>query len=271
MADVYLDYYTATPVDSRVVDSMAPYWGEVFGNPLSRHKWGAQSVHAIESSRQQIAQLINAQPDEIVFTASGSESNNLAIKGICQSTRKKGNHIILSGMEHESVVFIAPELKKQGFEITFLPLDSYGRTKVEYLLRNIRKETILVALSHANGEVGTLQPVEEFGRICKEQRIILFSDGIASVGNVPVDVKSLKVDLMSFASNMFFWPKGVAGLYIRRGVRIKPLIHGGRQENNLRAGTYNVPGIVGMGKAAELAMLEMPERNEYCFTLTTTD
>ncbi len=267
MKQIYFDHSASTPTDSRVIEAMRPYYTEQYGNPLSRHQWGESAHKALEKARGQVASLINASPNEIIFTSTGSESNNLALKGTVLAYAKKGKHIILSGVEHESVSHSAKALGKMGFDITLLPFDQYAMTSSEDIRNVLRKDTILVAVIQANQEIGTIQPIADIGKICRERKIIFFSDGMGTIGNIPVDVRELHVDLMSFAGNMFYGPQGVAGLYVRQGIRLQPLIDGGRQENYKRAGTHNVPGIVGLGIAAELAQQEMKERNLHVKTL----
>jgi cysteine desulfurase len=259
--EIYFDHSASTPTDPRVVAAMQPYFTEQFGNPLSRHQWGESAHKAIETARGRVANLIKSSPSEIIFTSTGSESNNLALKGAALAYSKKGKHIIVSGVEHESVSHSAKSLEKMGFEITFLPFDNYGMTLPNDVEKSLRKETIMVAVIHGNQEIGTIQPIADIGKICRDRKVNFFSDGVGTIGNLPVDVRELNVDLMSFAGNMFYGPQGVAGLFIRQGVRLQPLMDGGRQENYKRAGTHNVPGIVGLGVAAELAQQEMNKRN----------
>jgi cysteine desulfurase len=263
MPELFLDAITQTPVDPRVKDAMVPYLSGIQGNPLSRHGAGERSRKALERARCQVAELMGASPGEIIFTATGTESNNLALMGLCHANRDAGNHVIISGLEHESVLFTARALQKEGFALTVLPVDSDGMTPVDSLKAAIRKETILSAVTVANGDVGTLQPIKEIGEICKENKIIFFADGVAAVGNIPVNVDALNLDALSLSGNQFYGPPGVAALYLRQGIYMDPVWHGGRHENHHRPGTHNLPGIVGLGKAAELAILEMPERSAH--------
>ena len=263
MKEIYLDHSAMTPTDSRVMEAMQTYYTENFGNPLSRHKRGEEANRAVNLAREIIAKLIHASSDEIIFTSTGSESNNLALKGAAIAYQKKGSHLIVSGLEHESTAYSANALQKMGFEITFLAFDKFGLTNPDDVRKAIRKDTTVVAVIHANNEIGTIQPIAEIGKICRERKLIFFSDGVSTVGIIPVNVKELNVDILSFAGNMFYGPAGVAGLYVRQGVRLQSLTDGGRQEKNLRPGTHNLPGIVGLGKAAELVDKEMVRRIEF--------
>jgi cysteine desulfurase len=257
---VYLDYAAAAPVSPEVLGEMLPYLREIYGNPQSIHSWGDSARDAIEKSRVQVANLTKANPEEIIFTSSGSESNNLAIKGLAHAQAAKGKHIIVSAIEHFSVLNAARTLEKAGFQLTIVPVDKHGFIDPDEVSRNIRKDTILVSIMHANGEVGTVQPIAEIAKKVKEAGALFHTDAVASAGNIPVDVKSLGVDCLSLAGNQFYGPKGSAALWVRKGVRIIPLIDGGVQEGGRRPGTEDVPAIVGMGKAAELANQNMESR-----------
>jgi cysteine desulfurase len=257
---VYLDYAAAAPVLPEVMSEMLPYLREIYGNPQSIHNWGDSAREAIEKSRVQIANLIKANPEEIIFTSSGSESNNLAIKGLAQSQAAKGKHIIVSAIEHFSVLNAARTMEKAGFQLTIVPVDKHGFIDLDEISRNIRKDTILVSIMHANGEVGTVQHIAEIAKKTKEAGVLFHTDAVASAGNIPIDVKSLGIDCLSLAGNQFYGPKGSAALWVRKGVRIIPLIDGGVQEGGRRPGTEDVPAIVGMGKAAELASQNMESR-----------
>ncbi len=267
MRKVYLDNAACTPVDGRVRDAMLPYLFEHFGNPSSIHEYGAKPREAVEEARKQVAALIGADSSEIVFTSNGSEANNMAIKGVSLAGMAKGRHLILSGIEHFSVMHSGKSLEKLGFKVSYLPADNNGIIKFEELKSLITNETLLVSLMHANHEIGTIQPVKETAALLREinksriavklPAILLHTDAVQTAGNIPVNVKELGVDLLTLAGSQFYGPKGAAALYIRKGVRVFPLIDGGIQEEGRRAGLENVPAIVGLGKAAELAGLEL--------------
>ena len=260
MRTVYLDNASTTPLLPEVREAMMPYMREAFGNPSSLHDWGDAAREAIEVTRAQVAALIGANPDEIIFTGSGTESNNFAIKGLALAQQAKGKHLIVSAIEHFSVLHSAKTLEKWGFKLTLVPVDKYGVVDIETIKRSIRKDTVLISVMHANGEVGTIEPLSEIAGIAKESNIPFHTDAVATAGTIPVDVKELGVDALSLAGNQFYGPKGVGALYLRKGVRIIPLLDGGIQEGGRRAGTENIPAIVGLGKAAELAKLKMAER-----------
>jgi len=257
---VYLDYVATTPVLPEVLEAMLPYFRDVYGNPQSLHYWGDSAREAMEKAREQVAVLIGGSPEEIIFTSSGSEANNLAIKGLAQGQSGKGKHIIVSAVEHFSVLHAARTLEKAGFELTVVPVDKYGFVDPDEIAKNIKKDTILVSVMHANGEVGTIQPIADIGKIAKEAEVLFHTDAVASAGNIPVDVNKLGTDALSLAGNEFYGPKGSAALWVRKRVRLMPLMDGGVQEGGRRPGTENVPAIVGMGKAAELAVRDMPSR-----------
>jgi len=257
---INFDHAAATQPLPEVVKSMEPYISEMFGNPSSLSSGGRDVKEAIDSSREQVAKLINANSAEIVFTASGSESNNFAMKGAAFANQKKGNHIVVSAIEHFSVLQTAKSLKKMGFEFTEVPVDKHGLVDPSDVKKAITDKTILVSVMHANHEIGTIEPIEEIGEIVKNKGILFHSDAVQTVGTIPVDVQKLNVDFLSFSAVPMYGPKGVAGLYIRKGARINPLIDGGIQEGGRRAGTENAMGIVGMGKAAELAARDMDQR-----------
>lgn len=242
---------------------MLPYFSGKFGNPSNLHDIGREAKNAVEEARLRTATLINAKPAEIYFTASGSEANNLAVKGLAQANSQKGKHIIVSQIEHFSVLHPAKTLERAGFTVTYLPTDKQGLVDPGNVAKAITKETVLVSIMHANNEIGTIQQIEEIGRITRERGVLLHSDAVASVGWVPVDVQALGVDALSLSGHQFYGPKGAAALYLRKGVRIKPQIEGGVQEDGRRAGTENVPAIVGLGKAAEMAKAELPNRLQY--------
>ena len=263
MKPIYLDYNATTPIDPEVAEAMKPYLTEFFGNPSSTHWFGIQTRKAIEKARKQVAELINCEADEIIFTSGGTESNNYAIKGIAFANRGKGNHIITSGIEHPAVIEVCLFLEKHGFEITFIPVDEFGLVDVKDIRKAIKSSTILISVMHANNEVGTIQPVEEIGEIARENNIIFHSDAAQSLGKIPVDVKKMGVDLLSVAGHKLYAPKGIGALYIKRGTVLAKQIHGADHEQNLRAGTENVLEIVGFGKACEIAKRDLQKNMEH--------
>lgn len=257
---VYLDNLSTTPIDPRVMEAMLPYFRDMFGNPVSFHKWGDQASDAIETARAQVAGLINGRSDEIVFTSCGTEANNLAIKGLALKDRSIARHIVISSIEHFSVLHPVRTLEKAGFDVTYIPVDEYGFVDPEQVHRSIRQDTVLVSIMHANSEVGTIQPVDEIARVVKESKALFHTDAVATAGTIPVDVQKMGVDALSLAGNQFYGPQGSGALWLRRKVAIAPLLEGGIQEGDRRSGTHNVPAIVGLGKAAELARQEMEKR-----------
>jgi cysteine desulfurase len=260
MRKVYLDNAATTPLLPEVREAMMPFLGDVFGNPSSLHDWGDVARQAVDAAREQVAELIGANAEEVIFTGSGTESNNFAVKGLALAQQSKGKHVVVSAIEHFSVLHSARTLEKWGFEMTEVPVDKYGLVNPEDVKRSIRKDTVLVSVMHANGEVGTIEPIKEIAKIAKENNVVFHTDAIATAGTIPVDVKELGVDALSLAGNQFYGPKGVGALWVRRGVRIMPFLDGGVQEGGRRAGTENVPAIVGLGKAAELAKANMAAR-----------
>lgn len=267
MKSVYFDHAATTPVHPEVLEAMLPYFGEQFGNASSLHSYGQLAARAVEEARAQVAELINCDPREIIFTGSGTEADNFALKGIAEKLKSRGNHIITSSIEHHAVEITCRYLEKKGFHVTYLPVDKDGLVHPEELKKALTDQTILVSVMHANNEVGTIQPIKELAQIAHEKGVLFHTDAVQTVGSIPVDVKDLGVDLLSLSAHKFYGPKGVGALYMRKGVAIEPLIHGGGQERNLRAGTTNVPGIVGLGKAAELAKKELRERMEHNLNL----
>ncbi|MBA7620323.1 Cysteine desulfurase IscS [subsurface metagenome] len=263
MRKVYLDNASTTPLLPEVRQVMMPFLSETFGNPSSLHDWGNAAQEAIEAARVQVAQLIGANAEEIIFTGSGTESNNFAIKGLALAQQAKGKHVVVSGVEHFSVLHSARTLEKWGFELSLVPVDKYGVVDPEDVRKSLRKDTVLVSIMHANGEVGTVEPIQEIARITRENNVVFHTDAVATTGTIPVDVKELRVDSLSLAGNQFYGPKGVGALWVRKGVRIMPLLDGGAQEGGRRAGTENVPAIIGLGKAAELATANMATRVEH--------
>lgn len=252
MKPIYLDYNATTPIDSRVAEAMMPFIYTHFGNPSSSHKYGSEAKRAIEKARKQVSEMLNCSVDEIIFTSGGSESNNYAIRGSALANRKKGNHIITSTIEHPAVSEVCMFLEKNGFKISYLPVDEFGLVNPQDVLKAITPSTILITIMHANNEVGTIQPIEEIGKIAKERGIIFHSDCAQSVGKIPVNFNDMKVDLLSIAGHKFYAPKGIGALYIRSGVQLEKLIYGANHEMNLRAGTENVIEIVGLGEACQI-------------------
>ncbi len=267
MEPIYLDYNATTPVDKDVADAMRPYLESIFGNPSSNHPQGYESRMAVEKAREQVAQLINAAPDEIVFTSGGSESNNYAIKGAALANMASGRHIITSSVEHPAVSEVCRYLETQGFEVTYLPVDDQGRVTQEQLQEAIRSDTILISIMHANNEVGTIQDIVSLRQVASRSGILFHTDAAQSAGKIPVDVKKMGVDLLSLAGHKLYAPKGIGALYIRRGVKLEKLIHGADHERNQRAGTENVLEIVGLGKAAEIAFRDLEKNMHHYRTL----
>ncbi len=263
MRVINFDHVAAAPVLPEVVDEMMPYFTEHYGNPSSIHSLGEQAEEALEEARQKVGTLINADPAQIIFNSGGTEGNNHALKGMMQANRSRGNHLVTTGIEHFSIMHAVKALEKQGMEVTMVPADSNGLIDPGDIEKAITDRTVLVSVMHANNEMGTIQPLAEIGQITSSRGIPLHTDAVASTGVIPVDVEALNVDLLSLAANSFYGPKGVGALYVRKGVRIAPLLDGGIQERGLRAGTENVLGIVGMGKAAEIAVSEMQSRIEH--------
>ncbi len=264
MSVINLDHISANPLLPEVKEVMIGAIQSDYHNPSSQHKAGEQAMEIIEGARQTLAQLLGAkEPKEIVFTSCGTESINHAIKGVALANKDKGNHIVTSNVEHNAVIRSLKRLSSQGFKVTSLPVDESGRVDPEEVRKAITDETILVSIMHSNNETGTIQPIEEIGKITREHKVLFHTDAVDSVGILPLDVQQLGVDLLSFASNPMYGPRGVGGLYIRRGTKIFPLLDGGVQENSKRAGTENILGIIGFGKAAELAMEHMEERLEH--------
>lgn len=255
---IYFDYAATTPVDKRVIKSMIPFLNEKFGNPSSMHSFSSDTKKALEKSRSIIAKAIKANPEEIVFTSSATESNNMALKGIAFA--KKSGHILVSSIEHDCVLNAAKWLSKNGFEVEFLPVDKYGIVDPKEVEKRIKKNTILVSVMHVNNEVGTIQPIEAIGKICKKNNIYFHSDAAQSFGKIPIDITN--IDLLTISSQKIYGPKGAAALFIKDGVKIEPLLHGGGQEKGLRSSTENVPAIVGFAKATEICLSTMDKEQE---------
>lgn len=256
---IYLDYQAAKPVDPRVTEAMLPYFSEKFGNPSSLHKVGDVATEILDESRKSIAAFINANPNDIIFTSGATESNNLAIIGYAMRNKKKGNHIIISEAEHISILNIAKHLERNGFEVSRIPIDQYGRVILKKLEKRIRDSTILISIGYASNEIGTIQPIKEIGKIAREHEIAFHVDAVAAEGLVPLDVQRDGIDLMTLSSNDIYGPRGVGALYMRKGFRVNPIIIGGGQERGLRSGSENIPGIVGFKVAAEIMQKEMEE------------
>jgi cysteine desulfurase len=258
MRPVYMDYGSASPVDARVLEAMLPYFDKEIGNPSSLHSAGRKAKRELEAARAKVANLIGApNPKNIIFTSCATESNNLALRGAVMRYKDKGNHIITSSVEHMSVMNTLKDLQRSGFEVTYVPVDKDGLVDAERIKNAITDKTILISLMYANGEVGTVQPIKELGGISFDKKILFHVDGTTAVGKVPVNVEDEHIDLLTLSSNDIYGPKGVGALYIKQGIRIMPFMLGGGQEFGLRSGSENIPGIVGMGKAAELAQKEM--------------
>ncbi len=260
---VYLDYHATTPVDPQVLETMLPYFTQVFGNAASRnHEYGWTAEAAVEKARGQIAALIGATDKEIIFTSGATESNNLAITGVAEMYKDKGKHIITSAIEHKAVLDTCLALEQKGYEISYVPVDSTGRVDLVELRKLIRPDTILVSIMFANNEIGSINPVAEIGKLCKEKGVLFHTDAVQAAGKAEIDVQAQGIDLLSLTAHKIYGPKGVGALYVRRKgprVRLSPIVHGGGHERGMRSGTLNVPGIVGFGKAAELAKKYLPE------------
>lgn len=262
MKRIYMDHSATTPVAPEVLAAMLPYFGEKFGNASSLHRSGREAKEALEDSREKVAALLGARAEEIIFTSGGTESDNLALKGIARKNRKLGKHIITTQIEHPAILETCRALEKEGFEVTYLPVTGEGLVELSTLEASIRPDTILISVMHANNEVGTIQPLEEIGRLAAERDIYLHSDAVQSVGKIPVNVDDLGVDLLSLSAHKLYGPKGVGALYIRKGTKLESIIQGGGHERRLRSGTENISGIVGLARAAELAERDMSREAE---------
>ncbi len=267
MRNVYLDYSATTPVKEEVLKEMIPYFTEKFGNPSSLYDKGLEAKDAVNHAREQIAALINADPKEIYFTAGGTESDNWSLMGVADKLKDKGNHIITTKIEHHAILHTCAFLEKHGYEVTYLDIDKDGRISLEQLENAITDKTILISVMMVNNEIGTVQPIKEIGKIAKAHKIIFHTDAVQALGNVPIDVKDMGIDLMSMSSHKIYGPKGEGALFMRKGLRISNFIHGGAQESSKRAGTENLTGIVGFGKAAELAKVNFESHVKHCSEL----
>ena len=262
MEKIYLDYAATTPTDPDVVRAMEPFFYEKFGNASSPHAFGQEAKRAIEDARETVAHFIGAKPEEIIFTSGGTESNNHVIFGIARSMRSNGNHIIISSIEHHSVKEVVACLEKEGYKVTPIKVDRMGIVDPDDIKNAISDKTILISIMHANNEIGTIQPIAEIGKIAKENKIYFHSDGVQTIGHIPVNVHDLNVDFLSMSAHKFYGPKGVGALYLRKGTKISPYLFGGDQERGRRASTHNLAGIVGLGKAVELCRMNMAREKE---------
>ncbi len=262
MKRIYLDYAATTPTHPDVLKAMLPYFTDAFGNPSSIYSYGQEAKGAIEEARARVASLIGARDEEMVFTGSGTEADNFALKGTAFANESRGNHIITSAIEHPAVIQTCKFLEKRGFTVSYLPVDEYGMVDPDDVKKTITSKTILVSIMHANNEIGTIQPIAEIGKICREAEIYFHTDAVQAVGHIPVDVNELGVDLLSISAHKLYGPKGIGALYIRKGTRLVSFMNGGEQERNRRASTENVPGLVGFGKAVEITQQEMKEEAE---------
>ncbi len=254
---IYLDHNATSPLDRRVYEKMIPYLTDIYSNPSSIYRFAQGARSAVEDARLYLAQLLNADTKEIIFTSSGTEADNLAIKGIACQLREKGKHIITSKIEHHAILHTCEFLEKYGFEVTYLDVDEYGLVNLDQLKKSLRKDTTLVSIMLANNEIGTIQPIKDIATICHENGSLLHTDAVQAVGKMPIDVKELGIDALSLSGHKFYGPKGVGALYLKKGIKIIPLLHGGGHESGRRSSTENVAGIVGLGEAARLAKLEM--------------
>ena len=262
MNTIYLDNSATTKTDEEVLKAMLPYFSENYGNPSSIYKIGRENKKAVEEAREKVAKVLNCEPNEIYFTAGGSESDNTAIRGIAYSYKNKGNHIITSKIEHPAVLETCKQLEKEGFEVTYVGVDENGIIRLDELENSIKPTTTLITIMFANNEIGTIQPVKEIGEIAKKNNIAFHTDAVQAVGSERIDVKEMNIDSLSLSAHKFYGPKGVGALYVRKGIKFDKFINGGHQERNKRAGTENVPGIVGLGKAIELAYDSLEEHNK---------
>lgn len=260
--DNYFDNAATTRTDDEVLKEMLPYFSQSYGNPSSIYKIGRENRKAVEEAREKVAKAINAEPNEIYFTAGGSESDNTAIRGIAYAYKQRGNHIITSKIEHPAVLETCKQLEKEGFEVSYIGVDEKGIVNLEELKNSIKETTTLITIMFANNEIGTIEPIKEIGKIAKENNIIFHTDVVQAVGSVKIDVKEMNIDSLSLSGHKFYGPKGIGALYVKKSVRFQKFVNGGHQEKNKRAGTENVPGIVGLGKAIEVAYSNLEEHNK---------
>ena len=260
---IYFDHAATTPVDPRVLEKMLPYFTQKFGNPNSQHAFGRETVCAVDDARDEIAACIGAKPSEIYFTSGGTEADNWALRGAAYSLANKGKHLIVSAVEHPAMIATAKELAKKGFEVTFAEVDEYGAADLEKLEKAIRPDTVFVGVMTANNEVGTIQPVKEIAALCKAKGIVFFTDAVQAAGAIPLNVKEIGADMLSFSAHKFYGPKGIGVLYIRSGLKIEKLVSGGHQERSMRGGTTNVPAVVGMAEALRIATQSLDENAAY--------
>ena len=267
MKRIYLDHAATTGLDAAVLSKMAPYFSDIFGNANSQHSFGREAVRGVDEARDTIASLIGAKPNEIYFTSGGTEADNWAIRGAAHANRARGNHLIVSAVEHPAMLTTARELEKEGFEVTLAPVDEFGTVDVAKLEESIRPETVFIGVMAANNEIGTLQPLAEISEIAQKHKILFFTDAVQAAGAIPLDVNAPRVDMMSISGHKFYGPKGVGALYIRSGVKTGKILTGGHQERGMRGGTTNVPGVVGMAEALRLAVAKLDENAAYISSL----
>ena len=260
---IYFDHAATTPVDPRVLEKMLPYFTQKFGNPNSQHAFGRETVCAVDDARDEIAACIGAKSSEIYFTSGGTEADNWALRGAAYSFANRGRHLIVSAVEHPAMIATAKELAKKGFEVTFAEVDEYGAVDLEKLEKAIRSDTVFVGVMTANNEVGTIQPVKEIAALCKAKGIVFFTDAVQAAGAIPLNVKEIGADMLSFSAHKFYGPKGIGVLYIRSGLKIEKLVSGGHQERSMRGGTTNVPAVVGMAEALRIATQSLDENAAY--------
>ena len=267
MRRVYLDHNATTPIHPKVLEAMMPFFKDQFGNASSIHWAGREVKKYLDEAREKVAALMNAEPEEIIFTGCGTESDNMAIKGVALALRDKGRHIITTQVEHHAVLHTCRFLEQGGYEVTYLPVDSFGQINLEELRRSVKPETILISIMFANNETGTIFPLQEIGEIAREKGVIFHTDAVQAVGKIPIDLKKLPVDILSLSGHKLNTPKGIGAQYIHQGTKILPLIHGGAQERNRRAGTENIPYIIGLGKASEVARRDFQKRHDSLLSL----
>lgn len=259
MNKIYMDYAATTPTHPDVLEAMKPYFTEIFGNPSSIHSFGRDAKHAVDEARDNIAGTINARSEEIFFTSGGTESDNFAIEGVLEANKKKGDHVISIPIEHHAVINKLADMEKKGYKITFVPVSKEGLVDPQDIKKAITDKTVLVSVMHANNEIGTIEPIAEIGTVCREKGVFFHTDAVQTFGHVPIDVQKMNIDLLSASSHKLYGPKGIGLLYVKKGVRISPIMHGGEQERGKRGGTENVPGMVGFSKAVDIAKGEMAE------------